>query len=167
LAVDAGARVIAISRREFSLDVAKKMGAHHVLGFSDVQTVVGAVVALTGGVLCERVIEAVGNQNALDLATELTGVKGKLIIAGYHQDGPRTINMQLWNWRGLDVVNAHERDPAAYAQGVREAFDAIEQGRLDPSILYSHAYPLERLDEALNAARDRPAGFLKAIVDLR
>jgi len=54
------------------------------------------------------VIEAAGQQWPLDLATELTRERGRLIIAGYHQDGPRQINMQLWNWRGLDVINAHE-----------------------------------------------------------
>jgi threonine dehydrogenase-like Zn-dependent dehydrogenase len=166
LAVDAGARVIAISRREFSLDVARRMGAQEVLASSDPGSVISAVSKLTAGKLCERTIEAVGNQSALDLATELTGVRGRLVIAGYHQDGPRTVNMQLWNWRGLDVINAHERDAAAYAQGVKEAFAAIEQGRVDPSSLYSHAYPLEQLDRALDAARDRPDGFLKAIVTL-
>ena len=87
-----------------------------------------------------------------------------LIIAGYHQDGPRQVNMWLWNWRGIDVVNAHERDTAAYVQGVRDAVDAVASGRLDPSPLYTHSYPLDRLGDALNDTRDRPDGFLKAIV---
>ena len=47
------------------------------------------------------------------------------VVAGYHQDGPRKVNMQLWNWRGIDVVNAHERDPKTYIQGIREAVDAV------------------------------------------
>ncbi|MGE5501622.1 MAG: L-iditol 2-dehydrogenase, partial [Ignavibacteriales bacterium] len=90
--------------------------------------------------------------------------RGKLIVAGYHQDGPRQVNMWLWNWRGIDVINAHERDPAAYIDGIREAVEVVASGRLDPSPLYTHTYPLDRLDEALNATRDRPDGFLKAIV---
>jgi len=72
--------------------------------------------------------------------------------------------MQLWNWRGLDVVNAHERDPAVYADGVRRAVDAVLAGRLDPRPLLTHIYPLEQLDEALAATRDRPEGFMKAVV---
>ena len=72
--------------------------------------------------------------------------------------------MQLWNWRGLDVVNAHERDPSAYAQGIREAVDAVLEGRLDPSSLYTHTYPLEKLNKALDDTRDRPGDFLKALV---
>jgi threonine dehydrogenase-like Zn-dependent dehydrogenase len=119
---------------------------------------------LTAGALCERVIEAVGKQWPLDLAAEIAQERGRLVIAGYHQDGPRQVNMQLWNWRGLDVVNAHERDPAVYAAGVRAAVRAVAAGELDPGPLFTHHYPLSGLDEALAATRDRPEGFMKAIV---
>ncbi|MBA4793798.1 MAG: zinc-binding dehydrogenase [Phenylobacterium sp.] len=164
LAAEAGARVIAISRRDFSLDLARRMGAAETIPMDDHYRIIGQVKDLTGGLFCDRVIEAVGKQWPLDLAAELTRERGRLIIAGYHQDGPRQVNMQLWNWRGLDVVNAHERDPAVYAQGVRDAVAAIVSGRLDPRPLYSHTYGLEELDQALDATRDRPGDFLKALV---
>jgi len=164
LATDAGARVIAISRRQFSLDVARKMGAAEAVAMDDHYAIIERVKALTGGVFCDRVIEAVGKQWPLDLAAELVRERGKLIVAGYHQDGPRQVNMQLWNWRGIDVINAHERDPKAYADGIREAVEAVASGRLDPNELYTHTYRLDQLGEALDATRDRPAGFLKAIV---
>ena len=164
LATDAGARVIAISRRPFSLDVARRFGAAEVIPMEDHNGIIEQVKALTGGRFCERVIEAVGKQWPLDLASELVAERGKLIVAGYHQDGPRQVNMWLWNWRGIDVINAHERDPAAYAQGIRDAVEAVASGRLDPSPLYTHTYPLSRLDAALDATRDRPDGFLKALV---
>ena len=166
LCAQAGARVIAISRRPFSLEVARTMGAAETLPMEDHWAILERVKALTGGRFCERVIEAVGKQWPLDLAAELTGERGRLVIAGYHQDGPRQVNMQMWNWRGFDVVNAHERDPAVYVAGVRAAVEAVASGRLDPSPLYTHVYPLERLGEALDATRDRPDGFLKALVTL-
>jgi threonine dehydrogenase-like Zn-dependent dehydrogenase len=164
LATDAGARVIAISRRPFSLDVARQFGATEVIPMEDHHAIIDRVKELTDGKFCDRVIEAVGKQWPLDLASELVKERGKLIVAGYHQDGPRQVNMWLWNWRGIDVINAHERDPAAYAQGIRDAVEAVASGRLDPTPLYTHTYPLDRLGEALNATRDRPDGFLKALV---
>jgi threonine dehydrogenase-like Zn-dependent dehydrogenase len=166
LAADAGARVIAISRRAFSLEVARSMGAAETIPMEDHAGIIAQVKALTGGRFCDRTIEAVGKQWPLDLAAELTRERGRLVVAGYHQDGPRQVNMQLWNWRGLDVVNAHERDPRVYAEGVRKAVEAVVSGRLDPDPLYTHVFPLERLDEALDATRDRPDGFLKALVTL-
>jgi len=164
LASDAGARVIAISRRQVSLDLATRMGAAEVIPMRDHHAIIERVRELTKGNFCERVIEAVGKQWPLDLAAELTREGGRLIIAGYHQDGPRQVNMQLWNWRGFDVVNAHERDPQVALRGMREAIDAIEGGVIDPKELITHRYPLEQLDQALNATRDRPGNFVKAVV---
>jgi threonine dehydrogenase-like Zn-dependent dehydrogenase len=166
LATDAGARVIAISRRQFSLELAQRMGAAETIPMLDHYAIIEQVKQLTGGLFCDRVIEAVGKQWPLDLAAELVREGGRLVIAGYHQDGPRQVNMQLWNWRGFDVVNAHERDPEVSLRGIREAIDAVVSGRLDPRPLYTHRYPLERLGEALDATRDRPDGFLKALVTL-
>jgi threonine dehydrogenase-like Zn-dependent dehydrogenase len=164
LAADAGARVIAISRRPFSLEVARAFGAAETIPMHDHNGIIGEVKELTGGMFCDRVIEAVGKQWPLDLAGELTKERGRLIVAGYHQDGPRQVNMWLWNWRGLDVINAHERDPKVFVQGIREAVDAVASGRLDARRLYTHRFQLDRLGDALNATRDRPDGFLKALV---
>lgn len=165
LASEAGARVIAISRRQESLDLARHYGAAEVIAMDDHWAIIEQVKAITGEALCERVIECVGKQWPLDLASAIVGFGGRLVIAGYHQDGPRQVNMQDWNWKGIDVINAHERDPAVQVQGVREAIDAVASGRLDPAPLYSHRYTLDQLGEALDATRDKPPGFVKALVE--
>ncbi len=164
LASRAGARVIAISRRAFALEVARDCGAAETLAMDDDARVIERVKSLTDGRGCERVIEAIGVQRALDLASELTCERGRLIIAGYHQDGLRQVNMQMWNWRGLDVVNAHERDSCIYIDGIRAAVQAVADGVLDPSKLYTHRFPLDGLDDALRAANERTDGFMKALV---
>ena len=53
---------------------------------------------------------------------------------------------------------------AQVQQATREAVEAVAAGRLDPSPLYTHRYKLDELAQALNDTRDRPMGFLKAIV---
>jgi threonine dehydrogenase-like Zn-dependent dehydrogenase len=164
LASQAGLRVIAISRRRSALDLARKYGAFACLAMEDHQAIVERVKDLTDGRMCPRVIEAAGHQWPLDLASELTGEHGRLIIAGYHQDGARQVNMQLWNWRGIDVINAHERNPSVSLAGMQRAIAAITEGRLDPSLLYSHRFPLAALGAALTATREKPEGFFKALV---
>jgi len=166
LASDAGARVIAVSRRRSSLDLARRYGAAETIPMEDHGVIIEQVKQLTDGRLCDRVIEAVGKQWPLDLAGELVREGGKLIVAGYHQDGPRQVNMQMWNWKGIDVVNAHERDPEVQKAGVREAVELVASGRLDPAPLYTHRYRLDQLGEALDATRDKPDGFVKALVML-
>jgi threonine dehydrogenase-like Zn-dependent dehydrogenase len=171
LAKNIGVRVIAISRRRASLNVARCMGADKVIQLDDSHRAIHEVAKLTNGSsgyevsgFCDCVFECAGTQSALDLAAEICGVRGRLIIAGYHQDGPRQTNMQLWNWRGLDVINAHERDPAMYRRGMLEAVAAVESGQLDPRPLFTHRFPLSQLHEALELTRVRPAGFIKALI---
>jgi threonine dehydrogenase-like Zn-dependent dehydrogenase len=164
LAAQAGARVIAISRRPFALEVARQAGAAHTIVMDDHWRILDEVKRLTGEKMCERTIEAVGLQWPLDLAGEITGERGRLVLAGYHQDGTRQVNMQMWNWRGIDVINAHERDPRIYVQGIREAVDMMAAGVLDAEPLFTHRLPLDRLGEALELTRTRPDGFLKAVV---
>jgi threonine dehydrogenase-like Zn-dependent dehydrogenase len=163
LARQAGARVIAIGRRPFALSLARRLGADEALPLEDRRRVVEVVAALTGGALCDRVIEVVGLQEPLDLAGELTRERGRLVIAGYHQDGPRQVNLQLWNWRGLDVINAHERDPAVYVEGMRAAADLVASGRLDLAPLYTR-FSLDQVGAAFAALLERPDGFVKAVV---
>jgi 2-desacetyl-2-hydroxyethyl bacteriochlorophyllide A dehydrogenase len=158
LATSTGANVVAISRRQESLDRAKLMGASETIQWSEQHT--------ANGRSFDAVIEAVGNQEALDLATNLTRERGRLIIAGYHQDGSRTVNMQLWNWRGLDVINAHERDTAVYVQGIREAAEAVATGKLNLAPLLTHQFPLDQINRAFQAMHDREPGFCKAVITL-
>ena len=162
LAARAGARVIAISRRQAARDAARAMGASEAIAFDEAS--VERIEALTAGALCDVVVEAAGAQATLDLAAPLTRVRGRLVIAGYHQDGRREVDMQLWNWRGLDVINAHERDPRVYVAGVERAAGAVARGELDPTPLYSHRFSLAQLGDAFAAVAARDLPVVKAIV---
>lgn len=154
LASHAGARVTAFSRRAFALEMAEQMGAAKTR----------SLVNKTDGQLFDVVFEAAGKAESLELAGRLTAERGRLVVAGYHQDGRRTVDMQLWNWRGIDVINAHERDPKIYMRGIGEALEAVGGGVIDPGPLYTHCFPLSDLGCALETASERPPGFLKALV---
>ncbi len=164
LASDAGARVIAISRRAESLALARANGAAETIAMDDHWAIIERVRQLTGEAMCERVIEAVGKQWPLDLASAIVGFGGRLVVAGYHQDGPRQVNMQDWNWKGIDVINAHERDRRVNLRGLNEAVAAVAGGRVDLAALLTHRFSLAELNEAVAATRDKPAGFVKAVV---
>ena len=148
-------RVIAVSRRRMNPALAERLGVE-VLTYEDQG--IGGV----GG--ADVVIEATGKQGPLDLATNLVRVRGRLIVAGYHQDGPRTVNMQLWNWNGIDVINAHERDPAIYRSGMEEGVRLLAAGELDLEPLITHTFPLEEINQAFRMTEERPQGFLKSVV---
>ncbi len=166
LASRAGAHVIAVSRRPFALELARKMGAAETLELDDYYQIIDRVKEMTGDDLCDRVVEATGLQGPLTLAGELTKERGRLVIAGYHQDGLREVNLQLWGWRGLDVINAHERAQERYVGGMRRAAEAVAAGTFDPTPLYTHTFAFDDLGTAFETMRARPDGFLKGLVTL-
>ena len=162
----AGANVIAVSGRETSLEIAKACGADRIVRMDDHWRILEEVKRLTGNAFCDRVIEATGKEWPLNLAIEMTAERGKLIVAGFHQDGMRQVNMQTLNWRGIDMINAHERDPQRYMEGMKKAVDAVLDGRMDPFPLFTHVFSLEYVDKALNHLIERPEGFVKALIKL-
>src|ERR1700676_41399 len=164
LCVDAGANVIAVSRRQSALEMAQRMGASLTFSCEKRPELLEIIRKATGERLCDVVIEAGGVQETLDLSSDLIGIRGRLVIAGYHQDGPRSINMQEWNWRGIDVINAHERDETIYVEGIRAAVEALAESQIRLRGLVSHYFPLERIDEGFRTAVLRPEGFSKGVV---
>lgn len=166
LAANAGANVYMLSRRQSARDAACRYGAQHAFDTEDWWGNAHKVVELTNGRGCERVIEVTGLQFALDTATEMIAEYGKLIIAGFHQDGLRQVNMQTWNWRAIDVINAHERNPMRYVQGIREAVEATVNGTIKPQQLLTHEFTMDELDTAFQMMVERPDGFIKGWVRL-
>lgn len=166
LCKERGATVIALSRRDYSLEVARNSGADHTIPLDDHWKIIEQVKQFTNEKLCDRVIEATGKEWPLNLAGELLRNHGKLIIAGFHQDGMRSVNIQQWNWKGLDVINAHEREQEKYMEGMRLAATAVAEGRLHPEDLYTHTFPLEKIEDAFKCITERPNGFLKALIRL-
>jgi NADPH:quinone reductase len=164
LCLNAGAKVIAISRRRSPLRIAEQMGATVAIPIGNPADLLEAVLKETGSPLCNVVIEAGGVQETLDIASSLTGTRGRLVVAGYHQDGLRSVNMQEWNWRGIDVINAHERDHAVYLDGIRLALEAVASRRIRLEGLVSHFFPFEQIESGFQTLEQRPEGFVKGVV---
>jgi threonine dehydrogenase-like Zn-dependent dehydrogenase len=163
LAALAGARVIALSRRATGLALARRLGAAEALSLDEAAA---RIAQLDRGRACDVAIEAVGLQGALDLASSAVREGGRLVIAGFHQDGTRTVDLCAWNWRGLEIVNAHERDLRVRTEGVTEAARLAAAGLLDLAPLY-RSFALDELGAAFRALEERPEGFVKAVVKVR
>lgn len=151
------AAVWAVDLREDALAAAAGCGATRVFQPGDAELGVSAV---------DLVVEATGTQAGLDLATSLVAEHGTLAILGYHQAPSREIDLQTWNWKALDVVNAHVRDRRRLTDATRAGLRLLAAGRLDLRPLVSHHYPLERIDAAYRALEHKPPGFVKAVVTL-
>lgn len=159
-------RIVAIDVREESRQAALRFGAHEALHPGDVPP--DYLLTSFGDWDSDRgfdvVIEGSGTQPGLDLASKLVRAHGVLSILGFHQGGPRQVDVGMWNWKAIDVVNAHVRRHADLMGSMRIGLELEAAGLIDLGALVTHRYGLDEVDRAYADLRDKPAGFVKAVV---
>ncbi|MDQ4045046.1 MAG: alcohol dehydrogenase catalytic domain-containing protein [Chloroflexota bacterium] len=111
------------------------------------------------------VVEASGTQLGLTLAGQMVRAHGVLSILGYHQGGDRQVDVQMWNWKAIDVVNAHVRRREDLLESMRIGLELEANGLIDLGNLVTHRFGLDEVDRAYAALRDKPEGFVKAVVN--
>jgi 2-desacetyl-2-hydroxyethyl bacteriochlorophyllide A dehydrogenase len=155
--------IISIDIREEMLEMAKKFGSDIVINPLK-EDPVKIIKDLTGGEGVDVSFEAGGSQATLDLAPEICRMEGKLVIFGYHP-GPRTIkHLGYWNWMAFNIVNAHFRDINTILNGTRIGMELLNSGKINMTPLVTHKYKLEDIEEAFTAAKEKPKGFVKAVI---
>lgn len=109
------------------------------------------------------VIEAAGVQSALDWCGELVRQHGRIVLVGFHtvDGGKRTVNMQLWNYKAIDVANGHCRKRAEKMAAMQAGVNLMDAGRLSIAPLVTY-YDFSRVAEALHDLDTRKEGLFKA-----
>ena len=155
--------LIAVDTRDSILKLAKNLGATYVYNpFND--NVVEKVQELTNGKGIDIGIEAAGNQQAIDLTTELVRMEGKLQIFGFHQGEPRKINWGYWNWMAFQIINGHTRNPAIYVDGMRIGLNLLETKKLDMAPLVTNTYTLDEINNGFKEAAAKSDSFIKGVI---
>lgn len=155
LAHSLASTVVAIDPRADARAAARDSGADDALAPDDLRSAEDEF---------DVVIEATGAQAGIDLSTRLVRPHGTLSILGYHRT-PRTVDMQQWNYKAIDVVNAHVQDARLLREAVRVGLDLASAGRIDPGRLITHRFAPHQINEAFETLRDKPDGFIKAVID--
>lgn len=159
-------RIIAIDVREEAREHARQLGADEVYHPGEVP----GAYQLTRWEDWESdkgldvVVEASGTQPGLTLAGKLVRAHGLLSILGFHQGGDRHVDVEMWNWKAIDVVNAHVRRREDLMESMRIGLELEAKGLIDVGGLVTHRFTLDAVDQAYAALRDKPEGFIKAIV---
>lgn len=162
------ARLIAIDPRPEALDMARRFGADETFTPGEVPEMLRLAKWRQRGQGrgIDVAVEASGTQGGLTLAGELAHEHGFLSLVGYHQGRPRQVDMELWNWKALDVLNAHERRQDYLMDSMRRGLSLMASGKLDLGPLLTHQFPLEDVDKAFAALQTKPSGFFKAVINV-
>lgn len=160
-------KIIAVDIRRESLEQAKLFGADEVYTpdelpekyivdeWNDQMFIRGVDV----------VLEVTGGAAGLELAGKMVRPHGILSIVGFHQSGGRReIDMKLWNWKAITVINAHERRDRVQMEYMREAIVMIENKKLDAKSMMRHEYTLDEINRAFADMKEKPEGYIKGYV---
>ncbi|MDH5176048.1 MAG: NADPH:quinone oxidoreductase family protein [Gammaproteobacteria bacterium] len=158
LAKQMGATVIAAASTPAKLEVARKLGADHLIDYST-QDLRERIKDITGGKGVDVVYDAVGGPYA-EPAVRSLAWKGRYLVVGFAAGDIPKIPMNLLLLKGASLVGVFfgsfaEREPQAQQQNVRELWALFEAGKLKPVVGAVH--PLAEYAEAFRSMEQRRA----------
>lgn len=110
---------------------------------------------------CPTVMEFTGTEDGLQLAGDLVCAHGRLGIGGYHNDGPRSIDYKLWNFKAITTINCHERRIDYEAGLCQRCIDLLASGQWNFKGV-TRVYEMDQFDQANADMETHRDGFIKA-----
>lgn len=143
-------RVIAVGHNTERLDIAKHFGATHTLNSHD-PNVQQQIIDLTNGGAA-HVVEAVGNQESLDLAVNVTRPGGTVGLVGVpHNVENVPVETMFYNHVTL------RGGPAPVREYLPMLIASLEAGLINPSPLFDLTLPLSKVADGYKAMDERRA----------
>jgi threonine dehydrogenase-like Zn-dependent dehydrogenase len=166
LRLQGAGKIIAVDPRIEARENAVRFGADEVYTPDSVPA--GYIVTSWDDTMYARGIQLVGEfsgtEAGLRLAGDMTGIHGTLGVGGWHQGGDRTVDFRLWGWKGITVINTHERREAYQAACCRNAMELLSSGRWSFKGLSRHIYGLNEFDRANEDLANKPKGYVKGLI---
>ncbi len=138
-----GARVIAVTRSDAKLRLARELGADETVAAGQGDPV-AAVKELTGGHGPDVVIQCVGSAAVDEQAIAMGGPGGRVVLIGSSLDHFRARAVDIF-WRELSVLGSRGFVP----DDIRDAIDLYLDGTLAVDHLVETVRPLSEANEAL------------------
>jgi L-iditol 2-dehydrogenase len=172
------ATVTVAARRRYQLDMARQMGATHVVALDardeagNAELLRRGVRRITGGAAAVA-YETTGSADGVHYAATVLRNRGTFVDVGYHQGDRQAIDLGLINGKGLRFVNAHFRpdEESGFNPNLAGFHKAVRlvAGRLGNSLaqLVTHRVGLRDVAAAFATVSGRPNGHLKTVFDLR
>jgi threonine dehydrogenase-like Zn-dependent dehydrogenase len=167
-----GGTVIAVDGVPGRLDLARRLGAPHVVNFND-ESPAEYVKAITGGRGADVSIEISGSYRALHEAIRATAYNSKVVVSGFFQgEGVGLFLGEEFHHNRIRVVCSQISGVAPDAAGrwnvdrlQRSVIDLAADARLDLVSLVSHWIPLEDAADAFRLLDGRLEETVQVVLD--
>ncbi|MCL2489631.1 MAG: zinc-binding dehydrogenase [Propionibacteriaceae bacterium] len=141
-----GAETYCTSRHDEKLDIARSMGADHVINTA-AQDLRQAILDSTGGELCDVVVDHIGSRTSVQAALDICRPGGRVVVVGYTDD-EYCIDSQTMVLREKQIIGVR----GSTIQDLTETIRLVEAGKIDPFV--SNSYQLTKVNQALQSLRD-------------
>lgn len=162
LAVLAGATLIAVSRTRWKLDMASRMGAHHVVAAS-VEAAVDEVLRLTAGEGADVVIDTVGGAETLAAGIRMLRPGGRFCSYSASGEPFSAVSAFQLYYKEVTVLGARAMTP----EDIDASIELVASGCFDLSGFVTTRYPLRRVAEAFEEYERAPHRILRIVIDSR
>jgi threonine dehydrogenase-like Zn-dependent dehydrogenase len=167
LCATAGARlrgasqIIVVDTVPERLEMAKRLGADHVIDFRSTDPV-QAILDLTGGQGADVAIEALGTQQTFESCLRVLRPGGTLSSLGVYS-GKLTLPLDAFAAGLGDHTLITTLCPGGKHR-MRRLMNIVASGRVDLRPLITHRFPLERIEEAYDLFANQRDGVLKVAI---
>jgi len=121
------------------------------------------VAQVTGGVMADLVVEAVGHEEQqFNLACGLARAKGRVLYFGIPPERQNDVAFEAVVRKSLTI---HTSVPDDLRPFVKIALRMIKRSKIDPARLVTHRFPFAQIQQAFDTYRDRRDGALKVLLD--
>ena len=141
--------IIAVDLFDSRLELAKRLGATHIINSSNADAALGIKEALAGWPL-DVFIDNTGSPAVIELGYQLTDAEGRVVLVGVPRKGADITIHSLPLHFGKLLSGSHggECEPA---KDIPRYLNLLKQKRWNADGLITARYPLERINEAIEA----------------
>lgn len=152
-------KIVVVASSEKRLQIAKEMGAYEVIATSKQDLMKEMQRIHPGGT--DVIIDATGIESCIQDCLKLAKKGGMVALAGYGRGKTMQIRVDDIHVNNLHVVGAGNNWNMH-----KMAVELMADGLVDLSPFVTEKLPLEDFERAIEMARTRPQGFVKAVFEL-
>ena len=158
-------RAYIVAKYDVQVEMAQAMGADGVirLGSGDLAQQVGDI---SGGEPIDTVIETVGGAApTIDQAVSVVKPEGTVVVTGVFPN-PVPINLEGALEKEARIIFSVCYSAENGKHDYEVACDLIASGKVNPTQLITHRFPLNQTPEAFETALDKTTGSVKAMINV-
>ncbi len=147
--------IIAVDIVDAKLDMARKLGATHVINSAKTTDVQGAIREIAGAAGADKVIETTGIKNVIETAYEITAPKGACVLVGVPTEKVTLYTLPL---HFNKILTGSEGGGCVPDVDIPRIIRLNQAGKMNFDGLITHEFPLDQINEALDCVRSGEAG---------